>query len=157
MTAKNIAKHMREVFLGGNWTYSNLKDNLDGVSWKEATIQIHDLNTIATLVNHMTYYVKAVNKVLAGEPLVAKDELSFDHPPIHSQKDWEDMVDAIWPELDVFVSRIEKLPEDLLWKDFTDTKYGIYYRNLNGIIEHTHYHLGQIALLKKILRQRNAS
>ena len=28
---------MREVFLGGNWTASNLKDILEGTTWKEAT------------------------------------------------------------------------------------------------------------------------
>ncbi|MGN6163930.1 MAG: hypothetical protein ACTHOF_05245 [Flavisolibacter sp.] len=34
---------------------------------------------------------------------------------------------------------------------FVDEKYGTYYRNLQGIIEHTHYHLGQIVLIKKLL------
>jgi hypothetical protein len=28
-------------------------------------------------------------------------------------------------------------------------KYGNYYRNIHGIIEHIHYHLGQIVLIEK--------
>jgi len=32
-----------------------------------------------------------------------------------------------------------------------EEKYGNYYRNFHGIIEHCHYHLGQIVLIKKML------
>jgi hypothetical protein len=45
------------------------------------------------------------------------------------------------------------LPESKLAETFSDEKYGNYYRNIHGIIEHTHYHLGQIVLIKKILSQ----
>ncbi|MDQ1090003.1 hypothetical protein QE390_004607 [Siphonobacter sp. SORGH_AS 1065] len=44
------------------------------------------------------------------------------------------------------------MPEEAWQKTFVDEKYGTYYRNLHGMIEHTHYHLGQIVLIKKILR-----
>ena len=32
-------------------------------------------------------------------------------------------------------------------------KYGNYFRNLTGIIEHLHYHLGQIVLIKKLIAE----
>ena len=47
---------------------------------------------------------------------------------------------------------LEKLPENRLWENIADPKYGDYYRNIQGIIEHNHYHLGQIALMKKIVK-----
>jgi hypothetical protein len=34
---------------------------------------------------------------------------------------------------------------------FSQKKYGTYYRNLMGVIEHSHYHLGQISLIRKML------
>jgi hypothetical protein len=43
------------------------------------------------------------------------------------------------------------LPENKLEEVFDDKKYGNYYRNITGIIEHNHYHLGQIVLIKKII------
>jgi hypothetical protein len=46
---------------------------------------------------------------------------------------------------------VEQLPSIQLWETFTDEKYGTYYSNLQGIIEHIHYHLGQIVVIKKIL------
>jgi len=148
---EQIAKHLREVYFGGNWTSSNLKDNLADVTWRQATTQVYSFNTIAILVYHMNYYVSAVLKVLQGEPLTAKDKYSFDLKPIQSKEDWEKMLDKTWTDAENFASLIEQLPESKLWEDFTDKKYENYYRNLHGIIEHIHYHLGQIALIKKML------
>jgi hypothetical protein len=150
---EQIAKHFREVCFGGNWTSSNLKDNLADVTWQQATTQVYSLNTIATLVYHTNYYVSAVLKVLQGEPLNAHDKYSFDHPPILSQEDWKKLLDKTWADAEKFASLIEQLPESKLWEDFSDKKYGNYYRNIHGIIEHNHYHLGQIVLIKKILLQ----
>ncbi|MEO0472860.1 MAG: DinB family protein [Bacteroidota bacterium] len=146
-----LAKHLRDVYFGGNWTAVNLKDTLQDVDWQMASRQIADCNSIATLVYHMTYYVREVTKVLQGGPLEAKDTFSFDHPPINSQTDWENMLATIWEEAEVFASLIEKLPDERLMEYFPDPKYGIYNRNLLGIIEHLHYHLGQVVLIKKLL------
>ena len=150
----NIAKHFREVFFGGNWTTSNLKDQLSDVNWQEATTQVYSLNSIATLMFHINYYVDVVIKVLEGGPLIGNDKLSFSHPPINSQEDWDSMRAKVWTDAEKFANLVEQIPESKLWEHFTDPKYGIYYRNLHGIIEHTHYHLGQIAVLKKIIRNK---
>ena len=150
---EQIAKHFREIHFGGNWTSVNLKDNLEDLSWQQATTQVYSFNTIATLVYHMNYYVSAVLKVLQGEALNAKDIYSFDHPPILSQVDWEKLLEKTWADAEKFASLIEQLQETRLWETFSDEKYGNYYRNIHGIIEHCHYHLGQIVLIKKILLQ----
>lgn len=144
-----IAKHLREVHFGGNWTSVNMKDSLQGVTWQQATTKVLSFNSIAALVFHMNYYVDANLKVLEGKPLDAKDIYSFDHPPIHSKEDWELLLNKTWFDAEKFASSIEKLPEEKLWEDFWEGKYGNYYRNFLGVIEHTHYHLGQISLIKK--------
>jgi len=152
-TTTHIAKHLRDVHFGGNWTSVNLKNTLADITWQQATKQVYGFNTIATLVFHINYYISAVTKVLQGGPLHAKDEYSFNHPPIHSQEDWENLLNKMWIDAQNFSSLIEQLPDSKLWEHFTDEKYGNYYRNLQGIIEHTHYHLGQIVLIKKIVQQ----
>ncbi len=148
-----IAKQFRELHFGGNWTSVNLKEILADVSWQQATTQVYSLNTISTLVYHTNYYVSAVLKVLQGEPLNAKDKNSFELPPILSQEDWENLLNKTWTEAETFASLVEQLPESKLGETFCEEKYGNYYRNIHGIIEHTHYHLGQIVLIKKILLQ----
>jgi uncharacterized damage-inducible protein DinB len=150
---KEIAKHFREVHFGVNWTWSNLKDNLTGITWEQATTQVYSFNTIATLVYHISYFVEAALQVLQGKPLDAHDKYSFDHPPITSQEDWNNMLEKVFANAESFALLVEQLPESKLWETFSEEKYGNYYRNIQGIIEHTHYHLGQIALIKKIVQQ----
>ncbi len=150
---EQIAKHLREIHFGGNWTSSNLKDMLADVTWQQAATQVSSFHTIATLVYHMNYYVSATVGVLQGGPLNAKDKYSFDRPPIHSQEDWEHLLDKTWTDAQDLANLIEQLPESVLWENFVDEKYGNYYRCIHGLIEHCHYHLGQIALLKKMLVQ----
>jgi len=146
-----IAKHFREVHFGGNWTSVNLKQTLEGVSWQQATTQVHGFNSIATLVYHVNYYVVLVLKVFGGGPLDGHDKYSFNLPPITNEADWQKLVDKTFADAESFASLVEQLPEHTMSEIFVDEKYGTYYRNIHGIIEHTHYHLGQITLIKKIL------
>ena len=146
-----IAKHFRDVHYGGNWTSVNLKESLADVTWQQATTKVSSLNTIAALVFHINYYVSAVLKVLQGESLNASDKYSFDCPPVVSQQEWEELLHKMWTDADEFAMFLEQLPESKVWETFADEKYGNYYRNLHGIIEHCHYHLGQIVLIKKLL------
>jgi len=149
-----LAKHIRDVHFGGNWTSVNLKDTLKDISWQQAITKVHSFNTIATLVFHTNYYVEAITRVLKGQPLIAKDVYSFAHPPITSQEDWDAMLNKTWQEAEEFANLVEQLPDIKLNEVFTDEKYGNYYRNLSGVVEHYHYHLGQIVLIKKILNEQ---
>jgi hypothetical protein len=149
--AKEVARHFREVHSGGNWTASNLKTVLHDVTYEQAVTKVKDLNTILTLTYHIHYYVAAVLKVLQGEPLQAKDAYSFDHPEITSQAEWEAFLTKVFDAAETFAEHVEKLPEARFAETFANEDYGSYYRNMHGIIEHTHYHLGQIALLKKLV------
>lgn len=154
---QQIAKHTREVWFGGNWTAVNLKESLADVTWQQATTRVDSLNTIASMVYHINYYVSAVLQVLQRQPLNAHDKYSFDLPPIASQQDWEKLLNNTWTNAEKFAGLIEQLPESKLWENMADEKYGNYYRNLHGIIEHTHYHLGQIVLVKKMILQGEKS
>jgi uncharacterized damage-inducible protein DinB len=151
--SQQIAKHFREVHFGGNWTSVNLKETLNDVSWQQAIKKVESLNTIAALVFHINYYVSAILKVLQGEQLNAHDKYSFDLPPIQSQQDWQNLLDKTCRDAETFASLVEQIPESRLSEIFANEKYGNYYRNLHGVIEHTHYHLGQIVLIKKLLMQ----
>jgi hypothetical protein len=150
--SQQLAKHLREVFWGGNWTSVNLKDSLEGISWQHATTKVHTFNTIAVLVYHINYYISAVTMVLQGQPLNASDKYSFDLPPVQSEEDWNALLIKFWSDAENFAAVAEQLPENKLWDDFSEGKYGNYCRNIQGIIEHTHYHLGQIVLIKKMLQ-----
>ncbi|MEP2935356.1 MAG: DUF1572 domain-containing protein [Gilvibacter sp.] len=154
-TIQHFSKHIHTVHFGGNWTCVNLKDTLEDVYLKEATTKVGDCNTIAVLVFHINYFVEAILEVLQNRPLVAHDKYSFDHPPLNSEADWEAMKQNSYTKAQLFSDLVKELPEEKLWENFWDKKYGNYYSNIQGIIEHTHYHLGQISIIKKMLRSES--
>jgi hypothetical protein len=154
--AQKLAKHFRAVHFGGNWTSVNLKDVLSDITWEEANTKIHDLNTILALTYHISYYVTGVLEVFHNRPLEIRDKYSYEHPVINSARAWQHMQDTIFINAETLAKHIEALPETQIWDHFADAKYGTYFSNMNGIVEHTHYHLGQISLLKKLLRAKNS-
>ena len=148
-----MAKQIREVYFGGNWTDVNLKQTLTGVTWQQAITKVFNFNTIAALIYHINYFTVAVVKVLEGGPLTSSDKYSFDLPPVQSEEDWENLQNKNGRDTERLAELVEIFPAERLNEDFTDPKYGSYYKNIQGIIEHAHYHLGQIVLIKKMVLQ----
>jgi hypothetical protein len=63
------------------------------------------------------------------------------------------LLNKVWAGADRFTVLMEQLPDDRLHTDMADPKYGTRYRNLHGIIEHAHYHMGYIVIQKKMPRE----
>ena len=152
----HISKLWRAAYFGGNWTAVNMKDSLATISWEEATTKVHNFHSIAELVFHIHYYIKPVLSVLAGGHLHANDKFSFDLTPINSADEWQKLVNKLLTDSELLAIAMEQFDASRLFEDFAGPAYGSYYRNLHGMIEHTHYHLGQIILIKKIVRESNA-
>ena len=149
-SAEKLARRIREVLLNGTWVANtNYKDQLHNLDWKTAVSKIDSLNSIAELTQHVHYYIKGIKHVLEGGNLEIRDKFSFDFPPVESAAQWELILNRFWKDAERLAELIEQLPDDKLDQDFADEKYGSYLRNINGLIEHSYYHLGQIVLLKK--------
>jgi uncharacterized damage-inducible protein DinB len=151
-----LATRFREVILNGTWiANTNYRDQLSNLNWQLATTKFSSLNTIALLVQHIHYYIQGVKNVLKGGSLDIKDKYSFDFPPIHSQDEWEQILATLWRDSEEFASLVEQMPDNRLMEVFVDEKYGTYQRNLDALIEHSYYHLGQITLIRKLLLDHN--
>ncbi|WP_299116423.1 DUF1572 domain-containing protein [uncultured Winogradskyella sp.] len=150
-TTKHLANNLHQVYFGGNWTASNFKDKLEDVTLDMATKKVNDFNTILALSFHIHYYLKGTMDVFKGGDLTIRDKYSFDYPALHSEHQWQEFKNTMWNEAKEFILLIEKLEDNILETFLAEEKYGTYFRNILGIIEHTHYHIGQIAVIKKIL------
>lgn len=151
---KQIANRFREVILNGVWiANTNYKDQLTNITWCQATTKIESLNTIAALTFHINYYIAGILNVFEGGTLEIRDKYSFDMPPVTSQKNWEELLNIMWNNAEKFADSIEDMPDEDLDKVFVDKKYGTYQRNIEAMIEHSYYHLGQITLIKKMVLQ----
>ncbi|CAD7804804.1 hypothetical protein CHRY9390_01276 [Chryseobacterium aquaeductus] len=155
-TSSQLAKRFREVMLDGLWiANTNFKDQLSDVTWGQAITKIADLNTIAMLTFHIDYYIAGILNVFEGGELEIKDKFSFDLPPIESQEQWEELLSKLWRDSEKFAALLEQMSDSKMNEVFVDEKYGTYLRNIDGMIEHAYYHLGQIALIKKMILFKN--
>jgi len=147
-----IANRFREVVLNGTWiANTNYKDQLSGLDWKIATTSIQSLNSVAVLAQHIHYYVAGLIAAFKTGSLTIKDQFSFDFPPIESQHEWETFLSKFWLDAEEFASITQQFSEIQMEQPFIDEKYGTLQRNIDGLIEHSYYHLGQIVLIKKMV------
>ena len=150
-----IANRFREVILNGKWiANTNIKDQLADVTLQEATTKIDSLNTIAVLIFHINYYIAGLVHFFETGSLEIKDKYSFDMPPIESEEDWKQQVNSLLINSEKFASHVESMSDQKLDEMFINTKYGTYQRNIDGMIEHTYYHFGQISLIKKLVKEK---
>lgn len=142
-----IAQHFYEVNYGNNWTDACMKDVLSGISYRQATQQVGNANTIALLLFHIDFYNLVVLDRLLGTSRAFQHEESLQTPSIHSTAEWLQLQQKYFENVDRLHAAILDFPDDRL---FETTSRNTPYKNLHGVVEHIHYHLGQISLLKKI-------
>lgn len=147
-----IASRLREVFLDGHWiANTNYKEQLQSVTWQQAIQQVGNLNTIAALTYHINYYLEGLLNAFENGKLTISDKYSFNLPEIKSDEGWNKLVTHFLNNAEKFASRVEQMHDSLFDKPFFDEKYGSYLRNIEGVIEHSYYHLGQISLFRKMI------
>lgn len=150
--AADLACRFTEITLNGTWVANtNYKKELDGLDWTIATARFKSLNTIALLAQHINYYVEGILAVFKGGSLDIRDKYSFDFDPITSQGQWDDFAAHFFSNAEAFAAMVARMPDEKMDQVFVDEKYGTYRRNIDAMIEHAYYHLGQIVLIKKIL------
>ncbi|MBU3821553.1 DUF1572 family protein [Flavobacteriaceae bacterium XHP0103] len=152
-STEQLANRLHEVILSGTWiANTNFKDQLENLDWRIATTSIEEHhNTISVIAQHIHYYIEGLKNVFINGKLEISDKHSFDFPPIKSHAEWMAIQKKLWEDTEALSKLIEKMPQSQLYDDFVDKKYGSYLRNINGMIEHCYYHLGQIVLIKKLV------
>ncbi|WP_052323859.1 hypothetical protein [Flavihumibacter sp. ZG627] len=152
----SLANRLREVLLNGHWiANTNFKEQLEKISWEQAIQNVDNLNTIAAITFHVNYYIGGLIKVFNGGKLEISDKYSYDFPPIQSSEDWQKLMNDFLFNAEVFCSQVEGMENAQLDQPFVDEKYGSYHRNIEAVIEHSYYHLGQISLLRKMIAERS--
>jgi uncharacterized damage-inducible protein DinB len=152
--SSQLASRFKEVLLNGKWiANTNYKDQLTNVNWKQATTKTGSLNTIAALAFHINYYISGILDVFKGGELVIRDKYSFDMPEIKSEEDWDQLLNEIWTNAEQFANHVENMTDEKLEEFFVKEEYGSYRRSIEGVIEHSYYHLGQISLIKKMIQE----
>jgi len=126
--SQQLSNHVFDIYFGKNWTATNFRDTLKGITLEEALTKVHGLNSIAALVHHINYYVSLQLRVLEGGPLEGSDKISFNHPEFKTQEEWDNYLKGILEQALVFSE-----------------------------ILGNYYHFGQIVIIRKIIENKSAT
>jgi hypothetical protein len=145
-----IAQHLLDVHIGNNWTDVNLSGTLADVTLQEAlSVSAASPNTIAGLVHHITYWNRHMIGRMKGVEATIPATNGFELPV---DFDWQRLKDdniVSAHELAVAIREFDTARlEQPIMPGFSSA-----YKNLQGTVEHVHYHLGQIVIIKKLLRR----
>lgn len=147
-----MANRLREVLLNGHWiANTNYREQIEDLDWTLAIHKVGDLNTIAALTYHINYYLGGLLHTFENGKLEISDSYSFDMAPINSEMDWRQLVAEFLDNAEKFAAEVEQMDDNIFDTIFVNEKYGTYLRNIEGVIEHSYYHLGQILLIRKMI------
>ena len=149
---RELAKRFSDVILNNSWVANNsYKNQLIDLPLEVVLFKYQSLHSIAALTQHVHYYIAGILNVFNGGNLDIKDIYSFDFPPINTIEQWHSFLAVFWTDAAEFSQKLEEMDENTLNSIFVKKEYGTYHFNINTLIEHSYYHLGQIVLIKKLI------
>ncbi len=151
--SQQIAQHLFDVHEGDNWTDVNIKNTLNNVLCPQAiAITAASKNSIAALLYHICFYTNIVHQRLRGIDPFINDKNGFDHPEIRNEADWQGIINQCFQAASSLEESLQNYPDDKLFMPLFENRPTAY-KAMHGLIEHTHYHLGQIVLIKHLVQQ----
>jgi hypothetical protein len=158
MEQQRIAELIERVMTGDPWHSSNVKRTLEGVSAQQASLRPPGgAHSIWELVLHMTGWAREVSARLGGRE--AQEPREGDWPPVAVVSDaaWHAAQAGLFAAHEELAAAVRGVGDDHLAqpvRDFRDGALGTglsHYLTLHGLVHHTCYHAGQIAMLRRLL------
>jgi len=146
-----IAQHILEVYEGNNWTDVNIAGTIEDVSCQQAQQKtVASQNTIAALLHHLYYWNGIMMQRANGENPSIPAANGFDVDELKNENDWNDLKEKTHQSFIELANAVTNFPEEKL-NETSPTGRSSYYKNFQGIVEHAHYHLGQMVMIKRLL------
>jgi uncharacterized damage-inducible protein DinB len=149
--AERIAKQLKRAHVGHAWHGPSLKELLGGVTAAQAAARpVEGAHSIWELVLHVAWE-RAVLRRLGGDPaqIFATDE-DWSSVNAGDEDAWGGALRRLAETTDALREAVLKL-EDAQLDEPIYPQMSSRYVTLHGVVQHTLYHAGQIALLKKAL------
>lgn len=148
---KRIEDQMQRAFDGEAWHGPPLMQILRGLSTAAAAARpIANAHSAWEIVLHMTATQEMVVRRFDGEP--AQNAGDVDWPPVAEVSDaaWRDAVERLSRSHEAILAVLARL-DDAALDEPVLPGFSSAYVTLHGLVQHSLYHAGQIAILRKAL------
>jgi uncharacterized damage-inducible protein DinB len=148
-----IADQLRRAFTGDAWHGSSISDLLAGVTVEKACARpLRSAHSIWELVVHIDVYLQVALDATQGVQAPKLYGTEKDWPALRddSEAAWAAAEDRMFQNAEKLSQTIEKFDDARLQATVPGRPYDFYYL-FHGIVQHSLYHAGQIAMLKKAL------
>jgi len=149
---KFIADQLHKAFEGDAWHGPSVREALDGVTAEQAAAKpIPEAHSIWELALHIAAWVEHSRHAIDGKPLPLQLDTPEDWPRVAGTDPaaWKQSYNQVFESGKALVNAIEKVPAERLTDTVPGRSYD-FHQLFHGVVQHTIYHAGQIALLKKV-------
>jgi uncharacterized damage-inducible protein DinB len=144
---ERILDQLNRAWGGPSWTGVDIRSLLDDVTDEQAHAHpLPNVHSIIELVAHMTVWMDVVAVRLAGDTKELTPEEDW---RVVTQLPWSQAIEEMENAVSRLSDRVARLSVDDLDKIVAGRDYTTYVM-VHGVIQHSLYHAGQIALLKKV-------
>jgi hypothetical protein len=146
-----IADQLRRAFDGKAWHGSSIRELLSDEKASHASAHsVAGAHSIWELVLHIDVWTRAAWDATQGTPMPKIVGTPEDWPAVTdaSPAGWNNAVSRLFEAKDQLAAAIERFPEARLTEIVPGRSYDFYHL-FHGITQHSLYHAGQIAILKK--------
>jgi uncharacterized damage-inducible protein DinB len=161
---QRILEHYDRTMHGDAWHSHPVWQVLDGISAERAAMRpLANAHSIWEIVGHMAFWEEVAARRLGGLRAGLEEDRNFPAVPDEEERNFPatpDITDANWQKtLDHFRSSNQAFREALQKLDparldeLSAAGKRSFYDEAHGLIEHSVYHAGQIALLAKAANQ----
>lgn len=149
-----FAEKIISVYEGNNWTSVCIAETIADITLNEAIMKTPaSPNTIASLLNHLMYWNEIIMLRMKGEEPVIPDSNGFDVRLLNNDEDWQQLIHDVHQSFIELADEVRAFPEEKLL-DETNNGISTFQENFHGIAEHAYYHLGQIVILKHLVKNK---
>jgi hypothetical protein len=152
-----IADQLRRAFAGDAWHGPSLRELLVDVSHQQANTRfVPAAHSVWELTLHIAVWSRAALASMRGVPMPAfvenmPPEQNWPLIPDTSAAAWKSAVEDTLRAGSELAGAIEQFGDERLGDTVPGRAYG-FYNLFHGIVQHSLYHAGQIAILKKGLQ-----
>jgi uncharacterized damage-inducible protein DinB len=146
---ENIVDQLDRAFKGEAWHGPAVLEILEGITPVQAASRpLEHSHSIWELLFHIAAWTQAVRRRLAGERAQLPDAQDWPAVTNTDEEAWQEAKESARQKYEELRRAISEMDESRLYQPIVEGMSSVYV-TLHGVIQHSLYHAGQIALLKK--------